>query len=415
MNRNNKITFTIYKSRCAILLLSVTVLTVMIEPTYISTVVSGWVHVLYRVLKYVIALLVLIALFLRRIKLDMLMIGMVVFEGCLFISTFIREGDLYTWIRNGAYCIILLLFMQIIVSIIPDIAFAAVSIVLGLYVHINTLTWILYPEGLYVDRIAGYKNCWLLGYDNCAAPIIILAEIVAVYRLVSKHKSSQIWNWSILISGSVFIFSQMIATAIITEVTVIIFLFLTKRKDVRKVIGNGKIIVIGMMILFILIQFFNIQGASIFSMIFRLLGKNATFGRTRLWQMAWGDILPKNIVLGLGVQTSETYIAHFGQRFCSHLHCYYLQVLYEGGLLAFGSFVSLLLQVAGKFDKGEKDFSDMVLLSGLLAFMLMWQVEAYSGLVWYFFILLDLLYDASAFKKTENTNVPVDIISNKMG
>ena len=125
--------------------------------------------------------------------------------------------------------------------------------------------------------------------------------------------------------------------------------------------------------------------------------------------MGWDSIFPKHIVLGMGMQTAFEYIARFGGvKFFSHLHCYYLQVLYDGGILAFGSFVFLLLQVAKRFDKGEKDFSDMVLLAGFLVLLLIWQVEAYSTLIWYFFILLTILYNVSMFKQSQKEKYPID-------
>lgn len=400
-NKNNRFILTVSKSRWAAIFFSVIVLAVLFEPAYITD-LSGGLHRIYRILKYVAAVSVLAVFVLRHGKLNTLLLGTIIFEGCLLISTLVRGGDLYIWTRSGAYCVVLMLFAQMVVSKVPDILFKAGTIILGLYVHINTLTWILYPNGLFKTAV-GYENCWFLGYDNCAAAIVLLAEIMALYHIVSTHKRLKLWDWSILISGSIFIFGSMIATAIIAEVVAILFLLLTWRETVRKIIGSAKLVVIGMLALFLLIQFFSVQESSVFVWIFLLLGKNATFtGRTRIWKIAWKDLFPHNIVLGMGMQESAKYAAHFGARVFTHLHSYYMQVLYDGGLLAFGSFMFLLLDVARRFDQGKKDFSDMVLLAGLLSFMVMWQAEAYSQLIIYFFVLLALLYNAPMLKQPQD-------------
>lgn len=115
--------------------------------------------------------------------------------------------------------------------------------------------------------------------------------------------------------------------------------------------------------------------------------------------MGWDSVLSKHFLLGEGMQTGLEYVTRFGGvKAFSHLHCYYLQILYDGGLLAFVSFVLLLLIIAKRFDNREKYFGDLVILDGLLVFMIVWQVEAYPELIWYFSILMVLIYNISAFK-----------------
>lgn len=398
-NKNDRYVLIINKSRWTVMMLSVIVFAALIEPTYISGQISENVRWVYRILKYVIAISVVAVYIIRRGKLDMLLLSTLIFEGILSVSTLVNGGDMYVWVRTCAYCIVLLLFVQMVFPLAPGELLKAIAIVLGLYIHINTLTWILYPDGLYVNSI-GYENCWFLGYDNAAAATIVLAETVALYRIVSGKKGLKIWDWSVLISGIVFIFGTLTATAVVAEVTAVLFLLLTRKEKIRRVIGKARIIVLGMVGLFLLIQFFSVQEIPVFSMIFLLLGKDFTFtGRTRFWRMAWKDIMSKHFLLGMGMQTEKKIAIHFGSNAIVHLHSYYLQVFYEGGILAFGGFVFMLMQAARRFDKGEKDFSDMVLLAGLVAFMMMWQTEAYGNLLILFFILLSLLYNAPLLKR----------------
>ncbi len=401
-------TLTFSRRRLTVLLLSVVVLAVLIEPAYVAE-TPGWLNTIYRFFKYIVSAGVIIAFFLRRSGINSLFIGAILFEGCLFLSTAVKGGDLRVWFSDCAYALILLLFTQMAVSIDRVCLFNALSIVLGIYVHINTLTWILWPDGLYTNSL-DYRNCWFLGYDNVAVIIVFLAEIMALYNILSGgQKRLKFWEISVIGSGIVFIFGSGVGTAIIVELAVLIFLLLTSRKRIRSVIGNAKVIVIVMLAAFLMFQFLNVQGWRIFDFLYQITGKNATFtGRTKLWSLAWEDLLPNgNLLFGFGMRSGEELTAHFGSRFSVHLHSYYLQVLYNGGLLAFGSFIFILLDTAGRFDRGEKDFRDMVLLAGLLGMMLMWQVEAYHNLIRLFFLLMVILYHNSRLKSFARME-PVD-------
>ena len=406
-NSRSRYTIIISKRIWLVTILSVIVFCVLIEPAYLYDAevggAIGIVHNGIRIMRYAVAGLVLGAFVIYRVKVNSLLVWTAVFELCLLLSTFINAADIVGWIRDGAYSIILLLFMQMIFSLDSDLLLRSLSLVLGSYVHINLLTWVLYPEGLYVNSI-GYKNCWFLGYDNPASVIIFLAQIVALYRIFSsKNKWIQLWDWSILISGGVFIFRQMTANAVIAEVVAILFLLLTRNDAIRKLIGKAKLIVIGMLLLFLLIHFFSIQQKGLFSVIILLLGKTLTFtGRTRVWEQAWREI-PQNLLLGRGIQQATEYVANFGYKFAVHLHSYYLQVIYEGGILAFGCLLILLFHAARKYDSLETMPNDMILLAGFLGFLIMWQVEASGNLTRYFFIVLFLLCNAQAIRQKKNT------------
>lgn len=406
-NSRSRYTILISKRIWLVTILSVIVFCVLIEPAYLYDAevggAIGIVHNGIRIMRYAVAGLVLGAFVIYRIKVNSLLVWTAVFELCLLLSTFINAADIVGWIRDGAYSIVLLLFMQMIFSLDSDLLLRSLSLVLGSYVHINTLTWVLYPKGLYVSP-AGYWNCWFLGYDNVAAVIIFLAQIVALYRISSsENKWIQLWDWSILISGVVFIFRQMIGSAVVAEVAALLFLLATRNGKIRKTVGKAKLIVIGMLLLFLLIHFY-IQQKWLFLFIIQFLGKVSTFtSRTRVWKQAWREI-PQKPLLGRGIQQASEYIAMAGgNRHYAHLHSYYLQVIYEGGILAFGSFLVLLLCAAQKFDNTEVTPSDMILLAGFLGFLIMWQVEAYNGLIRYAFIMLFLIYNTGAIRQKKNT------------
>lgn len=379
---------------------SVFVLAVIIEPDYIAT---TSLHLIFRLAKYVAACIVILFYIIRKSKLNSLLIGTVIFEGLLLLSTLINGTSKTSWLNDCGYVIVLILFAQTILEIDARTFFLSLSLVLGIYTHINTITRILFPQGMYTSSI-GYRNCWFLGYDNCACMIILLAITVALFRIFYYKGRFLIWDWSIIFSGVWFIFVQKIATAIFTSIIFFVFIVISKIAWIRKNLFKGTAIVSGMIILFFLIQLVNISDDTIFLFIFKSLGRNSTFtGRTRIWSIAWNEIQDGIWFLGKGVQATATYQKHFGGLVWAHLHSYYLQIIYEGGFLAFVAFFVLLICVAKRFDKGKYGYVYMPFLAGFLSIMIMWQVEAYSDLVKYGFILLSLMYYTPLFVKNEET------------
>lgn len=387
-----------FTQRLGWMLFSVFVIAVLVEPAYISQAQIGMLHRVFSISKYIAAGSVIFLYLIRRPKMDGFLMGCVVFETVLLLSTISNFANMGNWLRDSAYVIIFVLFLQIMMDTDGELLLRMLSMVLGMYVNINTLSKLLYPGGLYKHSM-GYRNCWFLGYDNVACVIILTAMSVSLFRIFLYRKKWMIWDWSVVIGGVWFTFSLNVATAVVAMVGSFLLLILTGFKWVRAKIGKAWLIIVGMIGLFLFIQFFFTQENGLFSFIFQILGKNINFsGRAPLWQKAWHELGGVNIIFGLGIHDDSEYVAHFGKFWQVHLHCYYLQVIYEGGLVAFGAVLGWLLHAARRFDQTEHRYCAMIFLAGLLAIMLMWQMEASNNLVRYFVIVLFLLNNAKEFE-----------------
>ena len=402
-NRKNLSMIQIDKRKCLLLAYSIFVLLVIFEPEYIS--ISS-IHMYFSVARYVATFLTITVFLARNVKLNALLIGTVIFESLLLLFTVVNGSAMDIWISDCAYTIVLILFSQTVMELDARILPLALSIVLGLYTHINTVCRVLYPLGLYTNSV-GYRNCWFLGYDNCACIIILLAVTVTLFRILYYKGHFLLWDLSVLVSGCWFILVQGIATAIIAGSLFFVLIIVSRNEWFRKNFSKGVLLVVGMFVLFFLIQFASIQDSSIFLPFFKILGRNVTFtGRTKIWSMAWKEIQRSDWLLGKGLQTSAIFQSHFGGRLAVHLHSYYLQVIYEGGFLTFATLFGVLACVTIRFDKGKYGYAYMPFLAGLLAIMLMWQTEAYSDLIKYGFVILSLMYNAPLLRQSEETYEP---------
>ena len=113
--------------------------------------------------------------------------------------------------------------------------------------------------------------------------------------------------------------------------------------------------------------------------------------------------------MGQGYFTAIEYEKHFGGIWITHLHCYYLQVLYEGGIIAFGSLFALIFRSMAIFDRTERNYTETIFLIGVFAVLLVWQVEAYLTIIRYFFIAFFLLCNAGNFAQKRERQIALGI------
>ena len=378
-----------HKNLC--LLINIMVLFTIIEPSYFSRIelLNG----LNRIFKIVVIVCVLLYYFMVKRRTNIYVLLIAAFEFSMILSTILNRGAIYEGIRKGIYILTLTLFMSIMIDLDSQALLKALSVVLGVYVHINMLTRILYPNGLYVTELEGYKNCWFLGYDNLAAIIIILAQTVSVFRIVVGQDRTMFWDKSVVISAAAFLLWQQIATGILAECLFFFILMIMRNPDIRRMVGKAKIFVIGMFALFIFLQFFSLQQLETITRLFANFGKDGTLAwRMLLWQKAWKDIISARSFWGLGVHIGLDYVSRFGSVGATHFHCNYLQVLYEGGIIGIILLFAVFYYPAHCFDSRKKEYPSMIILGGLIAIMLIWQVEAYFTVTTYFIIALTLLY-----------------------
>lgn len=405
-NRINEIRY-IEKNRGLILALEIFFFAVIMEPAYISD-TAGVLHSIFRTLKYVDIGIVLFMAVVKR-KMNGMLIKIIVLEGLLFLSTIINNpSGMSIFIREAAYPIVLAYFVQVMLEADIELLLRSISLVLGTYIHLNTISFFLYPTGMYVNP-TGYATCWFLGYDNLSGIFIILALVVALYRMLAHH-TFKLWDFSVIVSAVYFTVARNMAAIIIAEALLGILMIFGLNNWFRDNILKAKYAVISMFALFFILQLLNTPQLNIFSGLFALLGKDSTFtGRTLQWNRAWSLIWENNRwLLGYGVLSKQNFINLFwGKWNLTQLHSNYLQLLFEGGIFAFLTLFIIFYDTSMKYDRVKHSYSTIVWLIGVLSTLIVWQMEAQSRLMQYIFILLVMMYNTPLLEKyAERTKEP---------
>lgn len=362
---------------------------VIIEPACFTEISA--IHTVFNMCKIITACITIIVYVLYKMKLNALIVMVALFELSLSVSTIVNLLPIKRSLTQGAYVVILLMFMQVIFKIDTKYSIKAFAIVLGVYVHINLITYFLFPNGMYRNSV-GYTQCWFLGMDNTAAGIIVVVSMISLYRL--RYTKIKIWDYSVIISGVFFVFVVKSVTAIIMEIC----LLLCPRvfKWFWKKTFKCRTIVVDILILFGLVNTKLFQDKTLY--LADKIEKGTSMSlRFDLWKTVWREIAVTPII-GNGV--IDDYALHFHAWWKVNLHSYYLQIIHQGGIVAMTIFVMILLTVANKFDKNEQASVSDIAKAAFVSFLVAFLVESYVSIIMVFVIILFFLNNASEIEKT---------------
>jgi len=267
--------------------------------------------------------------------------------------------------------------------------------ILTLYLLINLVTIIVYPNGLsrsYKEGVYQSFGRWFLGGENVIGAVSLPLSIYGA--VLYKKEKRFVYLFSVILSlGTVFWTNS--ATSIIGGVIVGAYIIIKTISD--KVRANkeqtGKMIlrvaILAIIFLFILIVLLN--GTNIFSgIISNIFHKNLTLsGRFYVWNRVI-ELIKQRPILGYGFNNSQDNLGLIGN---AHAHDYYLNILYTGGVL---SLIVWLMMIIKTIRHALLNFGneEVRLLSfGIIAFLFMFLTEVYDPLyISGFYFMLFLLF-----------------------
>ena len=287
----------------------------------------------------------------------------------------------------------LMLYISIEIEKNPRELMSALSFLYGMYIYLNLILWLLFPKGLY--KTGSYHSAFLLGDDNAIIYVVLPGLICMVVNSLQKYNRIKLNVWIAAIASEVMLLYLWSASAM---VVLFLFLFL-----VLAGIYFGKVKPIMMLIITsVIIVFFFVATNSpiIKDFVKPVLNKSSTFdSRIFFWSKSL-ELIGTRPILGSGgyFQIGRWLINSYATQFYP-CHTPYLQILIDGGIVLFASFVIITVVGFRTAQKYKSSFSVCILAAGLCCMMLNYITE-YSEL-YHFFIILTLMMNSHKFEVEE--------------
>lgn len=215
----------------------------------------------------------------KDVKLDYTFIFLLLWRFCIFIPTFLRDGEIIKW---GYQSIVFFgLYLLIKNYINNKEAFKIIYKMIFLYVFLNIILMIMYPKGLFP-----MYGIYFLGIRTRFTEYSI-ALIYISFMYYNNFSNKDKKNKNVLIISIILalinVFMKWIATGIIT--IILIFLIYVCIRKIKKI--NFIYIIDFILLIIVSINLINGNLLNLFSGIFEILHKDITLtGRTIIWDNA---------------------------------------------------------------------------------------------------------------------------------
>ncbi len=332
-----------------------------------------------------IATIFLVMLFVIDWEIKFSKIWIMAFWGCMFFSTCMRNGDIYTYIRNNYALIGACLLFELWSSKKADVLLDA-SVVLSIYVYINFITVLLFPEGMYNNGM--YSENWFLGYKNPQIRTILPVVALNIMREYWKYGKMEIHSYLLMLCA-VLTFARIDSATSIVGIAIfllMISLFHGKRKKLPRILNLFSVYIISAAV-FLGIVLSQIQ--SKFSwLIENVLQRNLTFTtRTYIWNRAI-SLFVNNKIWGMGYISSLGYSQIMGSKYATHPHNYFLYILLCGGVVLLMVLTIGIIFADKMIQKYSGNIYSKIILFTLISFFVMGIVEALVSTVLMYPILI---------------------------
>ena len=331
---------------------------------------------------------------LRRGKIDKFILFIILFYCSLLFSTFYFSQSYVNLIYEFASILSWIVLFKINMLDNKDKFLTTLENTFFILLLINFITIILFPGGFYLNS-SGYSGNYFLGYDNNLITYIFPALALSFTNSLNKNGKIGLKSIFLLIISFCSIIFTWSATGVVSMVIMIVlfFAYTINKKD----FPIKKYIVVALC-LFIGIVFLRFQ--NIFSFIIEgWLKKDLTFtGRTYIWDIFIGEI-KKSILIGHGIVDSKYLIRTLN---AGHAHNYFLQILYQGGLVTFSMFLGFFFSAINKVKNcKEKKYVGIVIFAYLISFIF----EAYSLTNMFIIVLLIAYYYEPSSKNLKGVKI----------
>ena len=308
------------------------------------------------------------------------------FFACLLVSGLLNNNMSEVGSAYLPVITIILLFL----SFIDDISLFLIplSTLLYIYVVINLITVLLFPEGLYSSNVnemsTRIEYCWFLGYRNPQIRLILPAISTSMICDVIKYGNVRLKSIILLFAGLITVILVKSSTGLVGFAVFLSLYFLRLKWNIKV---KPKWFLIFNLVFFLLVVIFRMQNAISFLLV-NILKKETTFSaRTIIWDQALLLILT-NPVLGTGA--TQFPIGSFFV--ATHPHNFILYLLVKSGLVGFILFSISAYFCSYHLERTQDNRIAQILIMEFGAFFTMTVSESMTEAIFFWLLIIMGIY-----------------------
>ncbi len=305
-----------------------------------------FINSIFNILAVVLMFLIFVMYFFKR-KISKLQLSIILFIGCLGISTLLRTNNYYYFIKTYSVLLAISFYSEMLILNNHKKFLKVLSILLAIYIIINFITVLFFPGGLPIPDTHEY---YFLGYDNASVLTIILGLFFMIFSSYYFNKRLTLFTIIIIFISFLTYYLEWAASCLICCALVLFYILFVYKKDFLKKYINFKLLFIASILLFLFIVIFRFQNMFKW-LIVDILHKSLNLtGRTSIWNRCIKQI-KKHLILGIGVWDPAIRIKAMR---IYHAHSTFLNILLEGGIISLLAYLNIFRIVGQRLKNFSK-------------------------------------------------------------
>ncbi len=363
-----------------------------------ATELTGRFDAIFDVLKIFSFIFVFVAFMTKKEKKTKIVFLLSMIQIIFVVATILNSGEIWWIIVQSASVISLLLLFEMALQINKQNALFAFSVSLLIMALLTAISmYIYYPNGMYIVEGAKYAehNNFLWGFDNSSVFKIIPSIIISGIYFYKYANKKWIGIPFYLFIASAYIYVNSMTAGAVLIVLVFFYSILVLKNGTIKKMDIKYILPIIAVLFALFLVFYN--HLNIIKDIAMNLNKGYSLNsRIKMWNTAI-DYISKKPVLGYGFEFKSVIKEKF---MYDHVHNLFFDILYRGGLAAFGVYILSIVAVIKNNKKITKSYNIIVL--GVIGIVLCGIMDYYNDQYLMYLLLVAAFY-ARYIESKENT------------
>lgn len=341
----------------------------------------------------------------RSLKWSKIVICLILYYLYLLINTLIHHGSDGTVFFQAVQFIAFAMYLEMIMEKNPMAICKSLLNILTVYLILNLVTILIFPEGLYVTSY--YSNNYLFGYDNQNVNFLLPTMILVLIKneCYKSCKPHILLVYIISIVTVILIWSGM--TLVITvSMSFFAFSCIRQKNYIIDQILKGKwfnftymlLINIGMCIGLV---FFQIQYYVEYLIVVVLHKSTDLTNRITIWERSI-NFIKQNIIWGYGKEIYlERAVKHGFKAWHPaglHAHNRFLETMYRGGVVLEGIYLYMLFYIARQLQRICNTKLAKILSFGIFMYMVGMLTEFYDYCILFFGLMIISEYAENLYR-----------------